>query len=72
MPTTCEPAYLSRLHIGKLQERVRIAYQHLEDCDLQRRTTCHSEDLRRTRKRAKCSDFPLLCNTSPFGMNFAR
>ncbi|MFQ5854184.1 MAG: radical SAM protein [Anaerolineae bacterium] len=31
---TFEPAYVSLLRSGELKERVRVAYQHLEDCDL--------------------------------------
>jgi len=35
-----EPAYLRLLRTGELEKRVRIAYQHLEDCDLCARY-CH-------------------------------
>jgi putative pyruvate formate lyase activating enzyme len=40
MPKAFEPAYLRLLHAGALSERVHLAYQHLEDCDLCARS-CH-------------------------------
>lgn len=40
MSTEFEPAYLSLLRSGELKERVRLAYEHLEDCDLCARY-CH-------------------------------
>ena len=47
-----EPAYRHLLRTGALQERVRIAYQHLEDCDLCARY-CHV-NRRQTIKGAVC------------------
>ncbi len=47
-----EPAYLSLLQSGVLETRVRLAYQHLEDCDLCARY-CHVNRLR-TIKGAAC------------------
>jgi putative pyruvate formate lyase activating enzyme len=52
MSTAFEPAYLGLLRTGELQERVRIAYQHLEDCDLCARY-CHV-NRRQTIKGAVC------------------
>ncbi len=40
MPAEFEPAYLKLHRSGELKERVRIAYEHLEDCDLCARY-CH-------------------------------
>ncbi|WP_455202590.1 radical SAM protein [Kaarinaea lacus] len=53
MPTTrinnsFEPAYLALLHNGQLANRVKQAYQHLEDCDLCARY-CHMNRKQTTR-----------------------
>jgi putative pyruvate formate lyase activating enzyme len=47
-----EPAYLALLRSGQLAERVKKAYQHLEDCDLCARY-CHM-NRRQTIKGAVC------------------
>jgi putative pyruvate formate lyase activating enzyme len=47
-----EPAYLSLLQSGVLEKRVRLAYQHLEDCVLCA-CYCHMNRLR-TIKGAVC------------------
>ncbi len=47
-----EPAYLRLLRTGELEERVRIAYAHLEDCDLCARY-CHV-NRRQTTRGAVC------------------
>ena len=52
MPRAFEPAYLSILRTSELRERVGIAYQHLEDCDLCARY-CHV-NRRQTVKGAVC------------------
>ena len=45
MPGDFQPAYLSLFRSGQLQERVRLAYEHLENCDLCPRY-CHVNRLR--------------------------
>lgn len=47
-----EPAYLKLLRSGELKERVRLAYQHLENCDLCARY-CHV-NRRETTRGAVC------------------
>jgi len=63
MTAEFEPAYLRLLRSGELPERVRLAYQQLEDCDLCARY-CHvnrHETIRgavcRTRERAIVNSF---------------
>ncbi len=52
MPAEFEPAYLSQMRSGQLEERVRLAYRHLEDCDLCPRY-CHV-NRRQTIRGAVC------------------
>lgn len=52
MSAEFEPAYLPLLRSGELKERVRLAYEHLEDCDLCGRH-CHV-NRRETTRGAVC------------------
>jgi hypothetical protein len=62
---------LRRPHAGGASTSWRLMRIGDKVCT-QRRTTCHSAELRRIRREGPWSDFPLLSHTSPCGMTFAR